>query len=361
MSRHEQRVDYMNTRERFQAVMDFRPFDRLPLLEWAGWWGVTTDRWREEGLPVERREVYADDRYAICAHFGLDIYKQEQFSALRNCPRGAGRQGRQAGILAAAGEYDIARSFMYPDTATVVDRELWSSWAGQQERGEVVLWFMLDGFFWLPREVLGVERHLHAFFDEPELIHRMNSELAEWNVKLVEEICSVCTPDFMTFAEDMAYNHGSMLSKEMFDEFMKPYYEQVVPALKEHGILAMIDSDGDVTAPTQWFEEAGLQGMLPLERQAGVDLATVRDALPEMRFIGHFDKMTMDKGEARIRAEFERLLPIAAKGGFLIGCDHQTPPNVSFEDYQLYISLFREYAEEAGRISRQADTADLHT
>jgi hypothetical protein len=54
-----------------------------------------------------------------------------------------------------------------------------------------------------------------------------------------------------------------------------------------------------------------------------------------------------------MRAEFERLLPAAARGGLIISCDHQTPPGVSYRDYQLYIRLFREYAEEAGRRSRE--------
>jgi hypothetical protein len=70
-----------------------------------------------------------------------------------------------------------------------------------------------------------------------------------------------------------------------------------------------------------------------------------------MRFIGHFDKMTMDKGEAAMRAEFERLLPVASGGGFIVSCDHQTPPGVSYQDYQLYLRLFREYALQAGRRS----------
>ncbi|MFW5894239.1 MAG: hypothetical protein ACOCUY_03800 [Verrucomicrobiota bacterium] len=62
----------MNTRERFYAVMNFKPYDRLPLLEWAGWWDKTIIRWHGEGLPAG-----LTDRYAICRHFGLDIYKQE--------------------------------------------------------------------------------------------------------------------------------------------------------------------------------------------------------------------------------------------------------------------------------------------
>jgi uroporphyrinogen-III decarboxylase len=156
----------------------------------------------------------------------------------------------------------------------------------------------------------------------------------------------------MTFAEDMSYNNGSMLSKALFDEFMRPYYDRIIPALRKHGVLPIIDSDGDIAIPAHWFAEAGLEGILPLERQAGVDLASLRAEHPRMRFIGHFDKMTMDKGPAAMRAEFERLLPTAAKGGFLISCDHQTPPGVSYKNYQSYLALFREYAEKAGQLSQ---------
>ena len=40
----------MNHVERFNAVMNFEKVDRLPRIEWAGWWNLTTDRWFEEGL-----------------------------------------------------------------------------------------------------------------------------------------------------------------------------------------------------------------------------------------------------------------------------------------------------------------------
>jgi len=216
----------------------------------------------------------------------------------------------------------------------------------------VVLWFSLNGFFWFPRTLLGIQRHLLAFYDQKELMHRINTDLLEWNLKVIDQLCAVCTPDWMTFAEDMSYNYGSMLSKQAFDEFMLPYYRQIVPKLKERGIITIIDSDGDITVPAHWFEEAGLEGILPLERQAGVDIAKLRREHPRMRFIGHFDKMTQDKGEDVMRAEFERLIPTAAKGGFLPSCDHQTPPGVSYEDYKVYIRLFQEYGEKAGKMSR---------
>jgi hypothetical protein len=336
-------VDAMTVRQRFQAVMNFQPFDRLPIVEWSGWWDKTVERWHTEGLPGE-----LTDRYEICRHFGLDIYLQDWFLPCQSGARHPPRHG--AGVISSMDQYEKLLPLLYPLPA--VDADRWARWAQVQRRGEVALWFTLDGFFWFPRSLLGIERHLYAFYDQPELLHRMNSDLADWTTKVIDELCAVCSPDFMTFAEDMSYNHGPMLSEAAFDEFMRPYYERVVPRLKEHGIVVIVDSDGDVRAPAGWFERAGVDGMLPLERQAGVDVAEIRRQHPRMRFIGCFDKMTMNRGEQAMRAEFERLLPTASQGGLIISCDHQTPPGVSYEDYQLYLRLFREYAPQAGRCRR---------
>ena len=89
----------------------------------------------------------------------------------------------------------------------------------------------------------------------------------------------------------------------------------------------------------------GDQQQVGNESGSGVDIDVMQSKYPDMRFIGHFDKMTMPEGEDAMRAEFERLLPAARRGGFLISVDHQTPPSVSLEQYETYLKLFREFAE----------------
>lgn len=178
-------------------------------------------------------------------------------------------------------------------------------------------------------------------------MHRINRDIAQFNLRVIDEVCRILTPDFMTIAEDMSYNNGPMLSQSMFDEFLLPYYDIIVPELKRRGIRVFIDSDGDITRALPWFERAGIEGILPLERQAGVDLERLRRDHPRTLFIGHFDKMTMTRGEAAMRAEFERLTPVMRQGGFLPSVDHQTPPGVTLEDYYIYLKLFREYVERA--------------
>ena len=89
--------------------------------------------------------------------------------------------------------------------------------------------------------------------------------------------------------------------------------------------------------------DVGIKGVLPLERQAGVDGLAMRSRFPNLLMIGHYDKMVMNRGEAAIRAEFERLLPLMKTGGFIPSVDHQTPPGVSLEEYRVYLRLLNEY------------------
>jgi hypothetical protein len=51
----------------------------------------------------------------------------------------------------------------------------------------------------------------------------------------------------------------------------------------------------------------------------------------------------MTRGEAAMRAEFERLVPLMKTGGFIPSVDHQTPPGVSLEQYRVYLKLLNDY------------------
>jgi hypothetical protein len=156
----------------------------------------------------------------------------------------------------------------------------------------------------------------------------------------------VCVPTFLTLAEDMSYNHGPMISRQIFEEFLAPYYRKLVAELNERNILLIVDTDGDVTQLAPWLQGVGVAGVLPLERQAGVDGARLREQFPTLRMIGHFDKLVMNQGEAAMRAEFERLAPLMKTGGFIPSVDHQTPPGVSLEQYRLYLRLLDEYVRQ---------------
>jgi uroporphyrinogen-III decarboxylase len=135
-----------------------------------------------------------------------------------------------------------------------------------------------------------------------------------------------------------------MISRKLCDAFLTPYYTAMLERAKDMGMLIITDTDGDVTGLAPWLQSVGVDGVLPLERQAGVDGVKLRQQFPTLRMIGHFNKMVMPDGEQAMREEFERLVPLMKSGGFIPSVDHQTPPGVPLANYRIYLRLLDEYA-----------------
>ena len=330
----------MKNRTRFLNTMSFKPVDRLPIVEWAGWWDKTIDRWKGEGLPND-----LEDAGEIRAYLGLDTMRQWWIGPKK--PTFPATEAHGKGVVSDMESYVRVKEHLYPEE--VFDRDTVEQWAAEQKHGDMVVWISLEGFFWFPRTLFGIEEHLYAFYDRSEVMHAMNRDVLEYNLQAIDRFCEVCTPDFMTFAEDMSYNHGPMISKSLFDEFMAPYYKQIVPRLKEYGIIPFVDTDGNIESMASWFTEVGVEGFLPLERQSGIDILRLRREHPGLKMIGGYDKMVMRKGETEMRAEFERILPVMRQGGYVPGVDHQTPPEVSLENYRIYLNLLNEYCRKTAQ------------
>lgn len=318
--------------------MNGQPVDRLPCWEWAMWWDKTIERWHGEGLPSG-----LDDVFEIHEYFGLDPYKQFWFST--NQPTIAAVQHHVDGGVADMDDYNRFLEHLYPDHSGAI--ETMQPWAARQAAGEAVVWITLEGFFWFPRTLMGFVGLMYAFIEKPELIHRMNEDLLRFNLGLLDQIERACVPTFMTIAEDMSFNNGPMIGEDLFEEFIAPYYRRLLPRVKEMNAVTIVDTDGDITRMVPWLAGVGVEGVLPLERQAGVDGMKLRQQFPDLRMIGHYDKMVMANGDDALRMEFERLLPLMKSGGFIPSVDHQTPPHVSMNQYKAYLKLLQEYARKA--------------
>ena len=323
--------------------MSFQQVDCLPVVEWAHWWDKTIERWHGEGLPEA-----LTDAFEIRRHFGLDPFHQLWIGSFGPDTPAAPSHG--AGIVADQAGYETVLPTLYVEPARWphgANLDVLRDWADKQARGQAVVWITLDGYFWFPRKLLGIEGHLYAFYDQRDLMHRINADLLAHHQRVLDAVLEILTPDFMTFAEDMSYNHGPMISRELFEEFLAPYYRQIVPRLRQAGVRVIVDTDGDVTGLVEWMLSVGVEGFLPLERMAGVDVVELRRRWPGLLMLGGFDKTVMHLGDEAVRAEFERLLPAMRQGGFIPSVDHQTPPGVSLRQYRRYVAIARQYCRRA--------------
>ena len=332
----------MNNRDRYNHALRFESVDRLPRWEWATWWNLTIERWVTEGLSVDLSGPRRTLGVAIMEHFGLDPAYQCWFPIMKpTYPQMEHGQGP----VSDEKSYEQIREHLYPE----IDWEsAFPEWVRERHaRGELAVWFTVDGFFWFARRLMGIERHLYAFYDQPALMKRINEDLVAYIKRILAGLKEVIEPGWMTFGEDMSYNHGPMLSEATFKEFMTPYYHEIIPLIVAQNIVPIVDSDGNIERCMPWFLDAGVTGILPLERQSGVDVARLRQNHPELVMVGGFDKMTMNKGVEAMRAEWERILPTLRTGGFIPSVDHQTPPGVSLAQYRDYLDLMFEYTERA--------------
>lgn len=217
------------------------------------------------------------------------------------------------------------------------------------DRGDFSLRLNIEGFFWVPRELLGDEEQMYAFYDESEMLH----DMAEYICKIYEtklmRVVKLLKPDVIYIMEDLSGKNGPMISGEFFDEFVGAYYRRLIPQFKAAGVgNIFVDTDGDFCKIIPNFIDAGVDGFLPMDVNAGMDIVAVRKQFPKLKFIGGFNKLMIEEGPAAIDAEFERILPVVRQGGYIVGADHQVTPDTSLANYRYYITRLKEVMAQAG-------------
>jgi len=238
-------------------------------------------------------------------------------------------------------------------TDEAIDR-IYGQFREGQKKGEFSIRFRISGFFWTPRELLGIEEHMLAFYDQPELIHEINQFIVETYITYLDKIFNIIQPEVVLLEEDLSGSNGPMLSPSAFDEFVASYYKQLFPFMKQKGVKNIfVDTDGDFNRLIPQFIEAGVDGFLPMDVNAGMDIVEVRKNYPKLKFIGAFNKLKIADGKEAIDAEFERILPVIRQGGYVPGSDHQVAPSTSLENYQYYIKQLKEVMLESGADSNQ--------
>ena len=207
---------------------------------------------------------------------------------------------------------------------------------------------LVDGFFSMPRELLGVENQLVMYYDDPELMKDITTHLTELWLAMLEKVVAEIDLDYVSIWEDMCFKNGPLISPRMFEEFCSPHYRRITGFLKARGVdVIWVDTDGDLRPLIPKFIEAGVAGSWPLEAQAGVNVVEVRKKYPRFLLMGGINKLELAKGREAIDAELEsKLRYVLSTGGYIPTCDHMVPPSVSWGDFCYYRERVRDYVHE---------------
>jgi uroporphyrinogen decarboxylase len=112
----------------------------------------------------------------------------------------------------------------------------------------------------------------------------------------------------------------------------------MIKAFKAAGArYVVLHSDGNILPILEMLVDAGIDGLNPLEKRAGMDAAAIRRKYPRLVLTGGMcNTDTLVHGPAeRVEEEARELIDMGRDGGVVIGT-HSISPEVPLEYFEAY-------------------------
>jgi uroporphyrinogen decarboxylase len=355
----------MNHRERFVRTLTGRPVDRVPFIKVFGGTNECLPQWEKEtpGLsPQIDRILQFEGTYrgwgivsVNCALSGVGparIVEEDANRMVLAYADGTVEIVQKAGDyhhktvewpVKTAADWDRVKArFLQADDPSRFPAD-WKAQAQGYRNRDYPLQLTHGGVYGFARTMMGDERLLYAFYDEPALVHDIMDTYTDRVLAIWGRLVGDVDFDLIEFWEDMASKNGSLISPDTFREFMTPNYQRVAAFAKQHGIeVLLVDSDGYIDNLAGVMIEAGVTAMYPFEAGAGCNVAEARRRYPQLGMIGGLAKESMIGGRAAIDRELEKVRAYISLGRFIPGPDHFVLSNVSWANYRYFMERLRE-------------------
>lgn len=361
--------DLLSPGERVVRCLTGAPVDRAPFgvgLGWYPWW-ETTVRWRQESgiadLDVAKFFEF-DPSFALPAiesgflpAFEPVVLEETAEHIVSRDARGITmRNRRDHGSMPEFLEYPIqcradwerlkAERLRTDDTGRV--REDWPAFrkriaaSGEAVQVGVFPW----GVFGTVRDLIGVDRMLVTFYDEPEWIRAMMDHLTTLWLALWERVAAEVRIDHIHIWEDMAGRQGLLISPAMVEEFMMPCYDRIAAFARRLGVrVVSVDTDGDCSQLVPVMMRHGINMMFPFEVQAGNDIREYRRRYPALGIMHGLDKRALAGTRAEVDREVQKAREMVRQGRYVPGFDHLIPPDAGWENFKYAAEQLREVCQ----------------
>lgn len=151
--------------------------------------------------------------------------------------------------------------------------------------------------------------------------------------------------------DDVGTQHGLMMSKTMYREWIKPRLAKVIAAAKAINpeVIISYHSCGYVTPLIEDFIEAGIDVLNPVQPECGMDFADIHadfgDRLSFWGTIGTQSTMPFGTPDEVKREVWKNLDVAGSKGGLWCAPTHILEPEVPWENIIAYVEACREYTK----------------
>jgi hypothetical protein len=349
----------MNSRERFHATTHYQKRDRL--FHWEmGPYEETMKRWQREGLPEDSYWMFYGGydyfewtgiNMGLCPGFTYETLSSDELyevyrdgdgvikKKLKNEPPPAMPQYLEYPLKGRSNWADFRRR-LNPESPSRFHVH-WDNIKTQYRSRDFPLALNCGSLYGWLRNWMGVEEVSLALYDDPAFVEMAATEITDCILGVVEKALQGVEYDAAVFWEDMAYKTASLIDPAAYRRIFLPQYRRITERLQRAGIdTMMLDSDGNVEELIPCWFDVGIKFIYPFEVAAGMDVVALRKKFGrELIMGGGMDKRVLASDKASIKRMVEEKIPLMREGGYVPGCDHAMPPDISWDNYRYYRDL----------------------
>ena len=345
----------MTSRERVFAAFEFRAPDRIPRFDnfwefpeaWAqrlgpaeGMRDISIWTPNEGAFPTHARALEAQGgwKYSVDV-WGRTIREKTgtYFVEVMEVPIPVGTDPESVRFDAA----DLDVRYLKAENAELTLQRL------QQDKARNCVFAKTGGPYLRTTFVRGEEQFLMDIAGDPGLARALADKMADHLIAVgLEGMRRWSLHDTgIWIYDDMAHNGGPMFSPDSFEKVFLPGYRRMVEAYKSAGAkYVLVHSDGNILPILDMLIDAGIDGLNPLEKRAGMDATAIRRQYPDLILTGGMcNTDTLVNGPVeRIEREARELIDLGREGGVVIGT-HSISPEVPLEHFVVYDRICRTY------------------
>lgn len=204
--------------------------------------------------------------------------------------------------------------------------------------------------------LIGYEAICLSLYDDPEFLQELVELAVDFDVKAIDRMAAAGV-DAMILADDYGASAQGLLRPEHFKAIYKPGLKKIIDCIKANNLPVFLHCCGRVYDYLDDLVEIGIEAYHPVQRTAGMDLATVKHKYGDrICLVGNIDSSrTLPFGTPeQIEAEVREALRIAAPGyGYILSADHSLHDGIPVKNILHMFNVARKY----GAYSHQGEAA----
>ena len=226
--------------------------------------------------------------------------------------------------------------------------------------GEIAVVARVKDIFSHPRDLMGFDDFLMAFYLQPDLVKRLMEICVDHSSRIARNLKELGV-EVIVIGDDIANNTGLLLSPEMYMDQIYPYFKELVGNFKAAGLYVIKHSDGDLRAVLDPLVESGIDCLDPIDPLGNMDIALIKQTYGgRIALKGNVDcvETLVNKDEKSvIRETLECIISASPGGGHIISSSNSIHRGINPENYRWFLETVKRcgsYPIDTDQLKREA-------